>query len=112
MRSLLLRDKVFLRTLYSETPLKCKKLLYNASDTELSTLIKFLHFLANGEITIKRKNFEIIAEKKKLLLIKKTLESKNSLKRFLSQDRTTKLLFLNKLCDTYEPLLYALFNEI
>jgi hypothetical protein len=72
MRSFLLRDKVFLRSLYSESPVKCKRILYMSNDAHLVTLLKFLHYLANGEIPIKRKNFELIQEKNRLKLIKNT----------------------------------------
>ena len=59
MKSLLLRDKGFLKLLYEgNNPLKNKKVLQTAEDSELNTLIKFLHFLSNGEITVKKNNFK------------------------------------------------------
>jgi hypothetical protein len=112
LRSFLLRDKVFLKSLYTSDSIKCKRILNTASDAHLMTLIRLLHFLANGIIPIKRKNFEILQEKKKLHVIKTTLEAKKALKNILIAERSTKLNFLNKLADVYEPLLYALFNEI
>jgi hypothetical protein len=83
-----------------------------SNDAHLVTLLKFLHYLANGEIPIKRKNFELIQEKNRLKLIKNTLESKKALNSLILKDRSEKLVFLNKLTEIFEPLLYPLFNEI
>lgn len=49
----LLRDKTFLKSLY-EGPdsLKNVKILISAEDTQLNTLLKYLHFLANGIYSI------------------------------------------------------------
>ena len=54
-----IRDKEFLRALYeaSEAP-KANQLLIFASDPQLNTLLKFLHFLSTGEITIRKENFD------------------------------------------------------
>ena len=74
VKQCLVRDKAFLRELYqSNNPTKTKSLLNGASDIKLATLIKFLHFLANGEIKIKRENFEAIQNHKRLQFIKKVL---------------------------------------
>jgi hypothetical protein len=72
MKQLLIRDKSFLQELYvSKSFLNTKRLLIYASDTKLSTLIKFLHFLANCEIRIKKANFDVIVANKRLTFIKK-----------------------------------------
>ena len=61
MKSLLIRDKTFLRQLFEgPNPLKNLRILRGANDTQLDTLIKFLHFLTNGEIKIKKSNFELV----------------------------------------------------
>ena len=75
VKQCLIRDKAFLRELYtSNNPSKVKALLNAASDIKLATLIKFLHFLANGEIQIKRQNFEAIQTHKRLQFIKKVFK--------------------------------------
>jgi hypothetical protein len=113
MRNLLLRDKVFLRTLYnSDNNLSAKRVLNGANDSQLNTLLKYLHFLANGEIKIKKSNFEIIESHKKLHLIKQQVESKKALRTILNKERPEKLQFLNKLSQIYNAILYSLFNEI
>jgi hypothetical protein len=112
MKSLLIRDKLFLRELYEgPNPLKNIRILRGANDTQLDTLLKFLHFLANGEIKIKKENFEIIEREKKLKLIKAKVERKQNLNKLLKSDRSDKLKFLNKLSNVYGALLYTLFNE-
>ena len=54
----LVRDKVFLEELYSSQSVpNSKRLLNFASDSKLNTIIKFLHFVANGQIKVKREHF-------------------------------------------------------
>ncbi len=112
MRSYLLRDKGFLKELYIGTePSKNKRLLYFANDSQLNTLIKYLHFLANGEIEIKKSTFDIIEKSNKLKTITKKVERLNSTQLLVKGPRSKKLLFLNQLIDIYSSLLYPLFNE-
>jgi len=112
MRSYLIRDKVFLKDLYTGIePAKNKRLLYFADDGQLNTLIKYLHFLANGEIEIKKSTFEIIEKSNKLKLITRKVEHLKSTQTLVSGQRSQKLFFLNQLTDIYPALLYPLFNE-
>ena len=70
MKSLLLRDKGFLRELYEGNNVaKKRQLILYSNELELNTLLKFLHFLSNGLIKIKQKNFELLPVRK-LNLIK------------------------------------------
>ena len=72
MKQYLIRDKSFLQELYSSpNPLNTKRLLNFASDSKLATVIKLLHFLANGEIPMKKSNFDAIVANKRLSFIKK-----------------------------------------
>ena len=112
LKSSLIRDKGFLKELYEEPELnRKKKKLQTADDTELNTLIKFLHFLSNGEIPMKKQNFEAIKESKKLVLITKKVERKSSVANLLKSNRVLKLKFLLQLLRIYSFLLYPLFNE-
>lgn len=111
MKSLLIRDKQFLKELYEgENLLKKKRLLMFANEAHLNTLLKFLHFLANGEIKMKKENFEKLSIQK-LNLLKKTVERKRSLNDIISNDRIVKMTFLLKLIPVYSFLLDCLFNE-
>ena len=111
-KSYLIRDKLFLRELY-ESPNKivCNRILSFANDTKLNTLIRFLHFLATGEIPIKRNNFELIQAHKKLKYIKRQVEKKSAVSKLLKTDREAKIKFLKNLSNIFAPLLYCLFNE-
>ena len=111
-KNYLQRDKAFLRRLYEgQNKSVNNRILTFASDTKLNTLIRLLHFLATGEIKIKRQNFEIIQANKKLNLIRRSVEKKAALARLLKSEREQKLQFLKKLSGIYSALLYCLFNE-
>ena len=112
LKSYLLRDKCFLKQLHQGNPLEGKKLLQNAEDSELNTLIKFLHFLSNGEIKMKKENFEKVKESNKLKLLTKEVEKKSKVSNILKSPRKDKLKFLNKLLNIYPNLLDCLFTEI
>ena len=112
LKSYLIRDKAFLRDLYEgEGRLKNNRILTFASDSKLNTLIRLLHFIANGEIKIKRVNFEVIQANKKLKLIKKNVEKRAAVNRLLKSERDQKLKFLKQLSSIFSALLYCLFNE-
>ncbi len=112
MRSYLIRDKVFLKELYTGAePSKNKRLLYVADDGQLNTLIKYLHFLTNGEIEIKKSIFEIIEKSQKLKLLTRKVEHLKSTQSLVNGQRSQKLFFLNQLTEIYSALLYPLFNE-
>ena len=72
VKECMVRDKGFLNELYaSPSTYRTKQILLTSNDSKLSTLIKFLHFLSNGEIKIKSANFEAIQQNKRLTFIKK-----------------------------------------
>ena len=112
LKRYLIRDKPFLRELYEgSNKLKNNQVLYFASDSKLNTLIRFLHFVVNSVIKIKRENFEIIEKNKKLSTLKKNVEKKAAFSRMLKSERSEKLKFLKQLSSIYSALLYCLFNE-
>ena len=79
VKSQLVRDKEFLRQLYEATDqVKAKQILTFASDPQINTLIKFLHFLSTGEITIKKENFEEVSKARKIQVLKKFVEKKTA----------------------------------
>jgi hypothetical protein len=112
MKNLLIRDKAFLRFLYEgPNSLKNKRILNSASDAQLNTLIKYLHFVTTGQIKIKKENFEILEQNNKLKQIKR-VEKKFQLSKMLQADRNFKLKFLNQLSNCFGAILYILFNEL
>ena len=113
VRNLLIRDKTFLRELY-EGPSKVynNRILNFATDSKLDTLLKLLHFLANGEIPMKKNNFEVVQSHKKLAYIKRHVEKKSAVLKMLKAERQVKVKFLKQLSNIFAPLLYCLFNEV
>ena len=108
-KTYLQRDKTFLKELFeSDSVVKSKRILTFATDAELNTLMKYLHFVSNGEIPIKKNNFEAL-DKKYLKLIKKNFEKKNSLHELLQNSRKIKLLVLIKVLPSFSNVLAPLF---
>lgn len=112
IKSLLIRDKDFLKSLYeSNSVARAKNVLSFASDQKLNTLIRFLHLLASGEIKIKKEHFDAL-KKRHLNAVNKNLESKKMLRTLLNGEREVKLQVLTKFCAVFRELLFTLFNQI
>jgi len=105
------RDKQFLKELFdSDSIVKSKRILNFANDTEINTLAKYLHYISNGEIPIKKQNFDAL-KKKHLSFVKRSFEKKQNLQKFLQQQRKEKNLILSKLLSALPSLLTPLFRE-
>lgn len=112
MKALLIRDKDFLVSLYaSKSSAQAKHILAVTSDSKINTLIKFIHFLANGEIKVKKEHFDALTNAH-MKSVKKHFESKASVQRLLSSERQTKFQILTKFCPIFNQLLYTLFNKL
>lgn len=112
LKSLLLRDKQFLKALYdSQSQSHTKNILNFASDSKLNTLIKFLFMVSNGHIKIKKEHFAGLSGHH-LKVFKKHLDSKAGLQHILSAERKVKLQYLYKFSTCFTNLLYTLFNKI
>ena len=110
-KAVLQRDKLFLKDLYTSNSVsKCKQLLNFASDLELNTLVKYIHFISNGHIKIKKQNFDALT-KRHLNVIKKHLEKKSQTQTLVQAPRKVKLQLLFKLCTALSNLLTPLFKE-
>lgn len=110
-KPLLERDKAFLEELYcSQSTSNSKRLLNFASDSKLNTVLKFLHFLASGQIKMKKEHFETIP-KRLISVLRKSFEKKNSIRALLNSERQSKIKHLFKLTPVLKELLYPLFNE-
>ena len=92
-KTYLQRDKIFLKELFeSNSVAKSKNLLSFASDGELATLIKYIHFVASGEIKIKKQNFDSLGNRI-FALIRKHFEKKVHFKNSATQWEKIKLKF-------------------
>lgn len=112
LKSLLLRDKQFLKELYdSQSASHTRNILNYASDSKLNTLIKFLYMVCNGHIKIKKEHFEKLPSNV-VKSFKKHLDCKVGLRQILSAERKVKLQYLYKFTTSFSDLLYTLFNKI
>ena len=110
-KSVLKRDKVFLKELYESNAIsKSKRILNFANDSELNTLIKYIHLVCNGEIKIKKTNFDALSTRH-LAVIKKHFEKKTVLSNFNQKTRKDKMQILQKLLPVLSHLLTPLFKE-
>lgn len=111
LKSAMLRDKGFLKDLYQgSAPFNTKRLV-NASDLELSTLIKVLFYITNGEIKIKKQHFDQLISTNKIHKLRHHFESKSQIQKLLKSERLEKLKILKPLVNSFAILLYPLFNE-
>ena len=111
MKSQLQRDKSFLKDLFkSDSIAYSKRILTFASDAEINTLLKYLHFVANGQIHIKKENFDRLT-KRHLSIIRQKIEEKAKIQTILQAQRKEKLQFLYKLITAFTHLLTPLFRE-
>lgn len=111
LKELLIRDKVFLKQLYTgPNVLKNKDVLNTAAEIELNTLLKYLHYVANGKIPITKANFNILQKSKKLTFLQKQIEKPTHLIKLINGNRKLKINFLLKISNVLPQLLYALFN--
>ena len=109
-KPILQRDKLFLKELYESDNAKSKRILTFASDAELNTLCKYLHFLSNGDIKIKKINFDGIGQRK-MLIIKKFFEPKKKIQEMNQMARKDKLKVLFKFVTIFNQILAPLFVE-
>lgn len=110
LKPLLLRDKEFLKDLYSSgSSSRSKTILNFASDLKLNTLLKVLHTISNGRIKIKKEVFQQLNQRQ-LNFIRKNFESKAEIQNLLMKDRKCKLEILSKIASIYNILLHPLFN--
>ena len=110
-KTYLQRDKGFLKELFeSNSVSKSKNLLNFSSDSELTTLIKYIHFVASGEIKIKKKNFDSLGNRS-FAVIRKNFEKKGALQKVNQSVRKDKIKILLKLVPSFSNLLAPLFVE-
>lgn len=106
------RDKGFLSDLYLNESDQRRKILKNATKSEIKTLVFVIHFLVKGEIKIKAAMFEKIKHSKKLNLLNEYFSEKKSLQTILNWKAGDLLTLLFKFLNIYHPILFPLFNKL
>ena len=112
LRDLMLRNKDFLARLYtSDSPLYTKKVIVNAETEQLHITIQILHYLANGEIPMRIKDYKSVCVKKKHGFIFKSFRILENVNKLLNESREIQCKALVKIAVCYPNLFYVLFNE-
>lgn len=110
LKAYFIRDKLFLRSLFEgANPLKNRRLILSATEGEIDTLIKYLHYLANGKIKISALNFSKIKRSKKLSFLQREFESEKKYLDLLVAEDLHKRSVLLKLASSYPDILAPLF---
>jgi len=110
MKSEILHHKVFLHTLYKGNPRQNANLIANANDSALNTLIKVLHLICNGIISLRKHDFQILKKSKLLNFLNSYVNTKDSYVKLLLASREDKIQILRKFSALYNSLLYLIFN--
>jgi len=112
LKSEFLNVKSFFYYLYSHSPRQNSTRIFNASDRELNVLIKFLHLVCKGVITLKQHNFDALLKSKRMNLLRNNFEEKKSFLKTLNLEREKKVLVLKKFVVLYPNLFYTTFNLV
>jgi len=111
-RALMLKEKVFLGSLYkASTGVYARKLLSNASDRQLKVVIQIIHLIASKMIPISSEAQAALAKARKANFITKNFKDKSKTKRMFKLDRKPKVDILCKLASLYRFLFYRIFNK-
>jgi hypothetical protein len=110
LRSIFLRDKRFLLSLYTNNVAQNKKLISSATQEQLNTVLRILHLIVNNVIKIRLADFDVLRDMKKIKLLQKKIKTKDELI-FLLSASETKRKFIFALAATFSILLKPLFEE-
>lgn len=112
LKTLMVENKVFLRSLFLEgSYLKKKKLLIQSEEKQADLILNLLFLVVQGEIPIKKIFFEKLRANKKLHLINKALNTEEKLNLFLKLSYKEKITFLLKLLKSYNEIFYLIFKN-
>ena len=108
LRQKLLGEKLFFYALFSEHTKQTKARLSVASALQIKLLIKILHYLASGAISIKGKQFQKIKSARKVATLTR-IADKSQLKEKLSEALSDQKKFVAKFSSIYPALLHPMF---
>ena len=111
MRDLLLKEKSFLKELFSLNSYQNRKRIIGADNQSLNTLIKVIHLILNNEIPILIEDVHFLKKYKKFGFLQKNIKTKDKFIQLLEGERKAKVDFLVFLSNVYHPLLRSLFEE-
>ncbi len=98
----------FLWQLYTGKVHTVRRRLMRATNLELCILIKIVYCVEQGYIPIKKKNFEMLVQRRRM---KPILDLKYKIKKVLRSSLLEKRKWATQLTSQYKYLLYSLFEE-
>ncbi len=107
MRAQLLKHKLFFKNLHEQN--RVTKVLNNASDEALNFLLRFLHLIVNGHVSLHAKGVEAINKSMRESKLAQ-FESRKFLMQKLKSSREDKLKILRQFSSLYGHLLHYVFN--
>ena len=112
LKSEFLNVKGFLYALYTGNARSNANKIFNADDKKLDVLIKALHLICNGHITMKKEDYAVLKKSKRLNFMKFHFDRKDSYVKLLQGSREDKISVLRKMSALYPTILYTFFNLI
>ena len=106
LKTAMIRSKPFLGLLYKSNPMTAKQILNHASDFDIKTLLNVVHFLAKGEIKIRREDVEKLNFSRKTSYLHKTFGTRSKVLQLSKSSRGDRINALTKLAACYPNLLY------
>lgn len=101
----------FLSKIYNAESVKAlRRELNYARGKELNVLLEAIHYIISGKITISSAEFNNLVQQKVLVLLRKKLEEKESLRKLLNSHRETKVTFLKRISKSLHSLLTPFFE--
>ena len=110
-RSLMLREKGFLYSVYKENFLANSKKIANVSDSQLTVLIKIVYLIANNVIETPYEVGLKLKKTKKIPVLKKTFQKNKDYVALIKGPRVEKIQALMKIVTVLPLLLTPLFNQ-
>jgi hypothetical protein len=112
VRERLIAEKDFFEHLHTcRTPLEVRHLLNISSKNQLHLLARVIHFVASGEIPLKKEKYERIKRSKKLTFINNEFEREKDIAKLLSFKRRDLITTLYKIQGVIPDLVSPLVSN-
>lgn len=109
-RKRLLKNRAFLKTLYSGTKNAVKGCLDMATPFQLKNLIMAMYYVCSGEVPFAKSQHKFLIKGKRQPLLYK-LNDRSFLKKLQRDDRATKLEYVRKFTSLFGSILHTYFNR-
>lgn len=107
---LMLKNRVFLYCLYSESKHRTKQRLNVATSQQVKVLLHVIHHVSEGQIPLPKNHFNKLKRTRKLHLVNKC-QGTEDFKKLLSTEKEHQVAYLKGLWSLYPSLLHALFHH-